>query len=599
MKFILILFLTFLSFLVVAQKQSDSQLAYNYYQNKEYAKAADLYLQLYQRTKASYYLDYHIICLINAKEYEKAETTLKKFLKTDDNNKDFLVNLGYIYQQQGKIKKSTEYYEKALKKLIPHNNDIQNLAYKFRNIREYEWATKTYLKGRELLKKPDAFILEMGDNYMMERNYEAMFDQFVLALMRNPGNINNITSKLNFARNYDVNNNVDTVIRSRLKAIFQEPDYPAVFDELTVWFALQTNDYAKALEHAVSLNSKAENKLNAYITIAREATRSGRYDVAEDSYRKVIEKGKEKNDFYYTARKEILSCRNSAYHRQKPDTIKYKELVRECEKYISETGYINSNSGVLLLMADICAYQLHLPDSAVSILLKGETIRRLPASDIFSFKSKRADILAFTNNPWEATILYTQIEKANPNNDIGYEAKLKKGWMAYYEGDLLWAKAQFDVLKGATSKLISNDAIKMSHFINSNYEEGGDNSGLEKLAKTEYLLYRQQYKEALPLLDSIIGETSGSMADYASLLKARFLLSQGEKTQAGRILENIKNNSEETYIRAEAIFQLAGLKSGTHQKEEALDLYKLLVSDYSGSVYSVEAGKIYRELEKQ
>ena len=77
------------------------------------------------------------------------------------------------------------------------------------------------------------------------------------------------------------------------------------------------------------------------------------------------------------------------------------------------------------------------------------------------------------DNPWEATILYTQLEKANPNNDIGYEAKLKKAMLAYYAGDLLWAKAQFDVLKGATSKLISNDAIQMSHFIHMNYEAEG------------------------------------------------------------------------------------------------------------------------------
>ena len=43
------------------------------------------------------FLDYYIICLINGKEYDKAEDTLKKLLKTDDSNKDFLIDLGYIY----------------------------------------------------------------------------------------------------------------------------------------------------------------------------------------------------------------------------------------------------------------------------------------------------------------------------------------------------------------------------------------------------------------------------------------------------------------------------------------------------------------------
>ena len=120
------------------------------------------------------------------------------------------------------------------------------------------------------------------------------------------------------------------------------------------------------------------------------------------------------------------------------------------------------------------------------------------------------------------TILYTQIEKANPNNDIGYEAKLNKAWMAYYEGDLVWAKAQFDALKGSTSKLISNDAIKISHFINTNYEEGGDNRDLEKTAQTEYLTYRGKYKESIVALDSLIQNSKPSIADYASLAKQKY-----------------------------------------------------------------------------
>ena len=67
MKFIFILFLICVSTALTAQQQSDSQLAYRYYANKEYDKAAELFLQLYQRSKAAYYLDYHVICLFNFK----------------------------------------------------------------------------------------------------------------------------------------------------------------------------------------------------------------------------------------------------------------------------------------------------------------------------------------------------------------------------------------------------------------------------------------------------------------------------------------------------------------------------------------------------
>lgn len=589
-----LLFILLLLPLFSLAQQSDSQLAYTYYENKEYDKAAECFFKLYERTRSSSYLDYHIICLINGKQYDKAEETLKKFLKTDDNNKDFLINLGYIYEQQGKPKKTEEYYERAIKKLIPHTNDIQNLANKFRNIREYGWATKTYLKGRELINQPNAFINELGDNYMMERDYENMFALFVQSLKMNPASISTITSKLSFARSSDVDRSVDAVIEEYLKNIFSDPKYSPAFDELAVWYALQKNDYRKAFDHAVKLNAKSENKINIYIDIAREASNSKNYAIAKEAYNKVLLLGKEDNNFYNTAQKEMLTCKYAECELQQSDAVTYKLLASESEEYMKENGYINSNTDILLMLADIYAYRLNVPDSANQLLVKGENIPRLDSRTLNILKSKRADLLAYTGNPWEATILYTQIEKANPNNDTGYEAKLKKAWLAYYQGDIIWAKAQFDVLKGATSKLISNDAIKMSHFINSNYEE--ESSTLEQLAQTEYRIYRKQYAEALPTLDSLIDNSTPGIADYASLEKAQLLMAEFKNQEAVIILKNLKENSGQVYIKAEAIYELAGLKAGTSEQQEALELYKLLVSEYSGSVYSVEAGRKYREL---
>lgn len=137
---------------------------------------------------------------------------------------------------------------------------------------------------------------------------------------------------------------------------------------------------------------------------------------------------------------------------------------------------------------------------------------------------------------------------------------MKKAWLAYYAGDLIWAKAQFDVLKGATTKLISNDAIKMSHFINMNYGEEQQNQDLEKLAKTEYLIYKQQIKEALPVLDSLIANSEPGISDYTTLLKAKILTQQNQYGNAAELLEKLKHESQQTYIRAEAIYQLANLK---------------------------------------
>lgn len=597
MKLILIILILLLPLFTIAQ-QSDTQLAYTYYQNQEYEKASELFLKLYERTRSSNFLDFHIVCLINGKQYDKAENVLKKFLKADENNKDFMINLGYIYEQQGKTEKATEYYEKTIKKLIPSTNDINNLAYRFREIRKYEWAIKTYERGREILKKPDVFNTELGDCYLMERNYEKMFDFFTKSLQTNPETIDNITSKLSFARSNDIINNMDNMIEKKLEQIFKTPDYKPVFNQLAVWYNLQKGNYANALQHATLLNQKSENKIHIFLNIARSAATAQKYDLAKQAYNKVLEKGKENNNFYIAAQKEILNCKYQEYGQQANNIGQYRILAGECDEYIRKYGSNNGNVDVTILLADIYAYHLALPDSANNVLQRSETTRMQSPTALYMIKSKRADLLVFMDNIWEATILYTQIEKANPNNDLGYEAKLKKAWLAYYSGDLLWAKAQFDVLKGATTKLISNNAIKMSHFINSNYEEEGDNSKLEKLAAMEYKIYQKKGQAVLPILDSLIGNSTPGIADYTSLLKAKILCSDLKYTEAVSLLEKLKNESEQTYIQAEAIYELAGVKVKMQDKDKALELYKQLVSDYSGSVYSVKGGRLYREIEK-
>lgn len=597
MKHLLYFLLLFFSLAASAQ-QSDSQLAFTYYQNKEYLKAAEIFMQLYERSKASHYLNFHIICLINAKEYDKAESVLKKFLKADENNKDFLINLGYIYSQQGKVNKAEDYFNRAIKKLVPHTNDIRNLANKFREIREYGWANKTYLKGRELLRQPNAFVLDMGDNCMMDRDYDNMCSLFTEALKNDPGQLNSVTSKLRFARSYDVNGNADRSIGSCLEKIFGEKDYAPVFDELGVWYALQMQDYTSAFGHAVKLNSRLPDKLYIYTSIAQDAADARKYAVAEKAYRQILQRGKENNPYYATAAREILRCSYKKYEETATPAETYRILANGCTNFLQENGYTTQNAEIALILSDIYLYRLNRSDSADAILQKSIQARGLNAPTLNLFKSKRADLLTFTGNPWEAVILYTQIEKANPNNDLGYEAKLKKARLAYFEGDILWAKAQYDVLKGSTSKLISNDALKMSHFINMNYEEEGDNTALECLAATEYKIHRRQYAEALPVLDSLISSTPAGIADYASLAKARLLLAEFKNTEAMQLLEKLGKDSEQTYVRAEALYELANLKARTGFTGEALGLYKRLVSEYSGSVYSVEAGKCYRDLEK-
>ena len=85
-----------------------------------------------------------------------------------------------------------------------------------------------------------------------------------------------------------------------------------------------------------------------------------------------------------------------------------------------------------------------------------------------------ADIRIASGDPWEAILLYSQVEKALKEEPLGHEAKYRNALVSYYLGEFGWAETKLDVLKASTEKLIANDAMKLSMFIKDRHQATGD-----------------------------------------------------------------------------------------------------------------------------
>src|SRR5690606_17428365 len=109
----------------------------------------------------------------------------------------------------------------------------------------------------------------------------------------------------------------------------------------------------------------------------------------------------------------------------------------------------------------------------------------------------------------------------------GQEARYKNARLAYFKGDFTWAQAQLDVLKGATSQLIANDALNLSLLISDNLLDESDSAALQLYARAEHYGFTRQYNRALAVLDSINGAFPGnSLSDDIYMAKAKIYLSR-------------------------------------------------------------------------
>ena len=160
------------------------------------------------------------------------------------------------------------------------------------------------------------------------------------------------------------------------------------------------------------------------------------------------------------------------------------------------------------------------------------------------------------------------------------------------------AQEQFKILKGATSKLISNDAIDMSVFILDNLGMDTTEVTLQIFAAAELLSFQNKYQEALQKLDSIkILFPEHSLEDDVLYEKARIYRKLRMTDEMVKMYSQIIEKFAEEIRADNALYELAELyETKLNNPEKAKELYQKLFTDYSGSTFAIEAKKRYRKL---
>lgn len=183
-------------------------------------------------------------------------------------------------------------------------------------------------------------------------------------------------------------------------------------------------------------------------------------------------------------------------------------------------------------------------------------------------------------------------------DQLGESARFRNARLSYFAGDFAWAQEQFDILKQATSKLISNDAIDLSVFILDNLAKDTLGEALQLYASAELKVFQNQYDEALNILDSIqYVNVENTLEDDVWYLQGRIFDKQQKTKEAlakyEKILEKYKDD-----IRADnALWEMAKIYDyQLEDKAKAKDLYEKLFIDFSGSILAVEARKRFRTL---
>ena len=595
MKFVkIVIILLLFPMLLGAQ---ESKLAQQYFMTGEYEKAAVLYEKLYNKgnNNTDYYFNRYIDCLIALEEYKQCESIIKTRLKKNPDEVQLYVTYGNLFEKQFKDAEAKEQYRKAIKKMPPDRYIITQLANAFTSLTKYDMSIETYEKGSQLLRDPYIFSYNLGDLYRRKGDSEKMIENYLNSLSANPGRLNSM--KTIFQR-YLTNEDYEELQIQLYSRVQEEPEVTQ-YPELLSWVFIQKKDYKNAFRQARALDRKLDENGGRVFRIGSIAANDKDYDAAIEAYDYIISEKGLTSSFYIEAQRESLSCKRQkiveGFDYQVEDI---KALENQYETFLDEFGKNKTTATIIAELADLEAFYLNDLDKAIALLSESINYPQLNKKIQATSKLSLADFYLMKGEIWEATLLYSQVDKAFQDDILGHEARLRNAKLSYYAGDFQWAQAQFDVLKASTSKLISNDALDLSVFILDNMGLDTSMTALQLYAEADLLVFQNRIDEAILKLDTLNLNFPGhTLEDDILYLKSKIYLKQNEVEKSAEMLQAIIDDFADGIRADNALYELAGLyENQLNDIEKAKELYEKIFIEYSGSTFAVDARKRFRIL---
>jgi len=600
MKRLFLLCLLLCFFGSVYSQSTDEQLAYQYYQNKQYDKAVVYYEKIYPKNPSADNYHYYLDCLMHLKDYKASEKVVKKEMKLQPGNPILLADLGMLYKIEGEYKQSKEEFEKAIHALTPDRDQVLNLGKYFCDAKEWDYAIKTYQQGKNLLGNSYPFLAEIGAVYKAQGNTAAMIDSYLETLALSPTYIQYVQDALQLSVGNYADEAQNNIIKTEvLKYIQRYPDKD-IYSELLIWMLLQLKDYPNALVQVKALDRRKNEGGWRVMTFASACVTSGIYDPAIQAYQYIIDKGPS-NENYNAAKMAQLGVMYQKL--ESGGTYTEEELVTLEKKYnqaLSELGKTSTSVSLMQQLAQLDGFYLHHDSDAIALMQEAVAMPGVSAQAQARCRMELADVMLADGQTWEASLLYSKVEQDFKEDPIGDEAKFKNATIYFYTGNFKWASAQLNILRAATNKLIANDAMALSLVIADNTQDSAMGPALLLFAHVQLLDFENFEDSVSILLDSVYNISgTTTLKEEVLLMRASVAEKKGDYEKALEFYSDELKTYPNGMLPDKALYLSAKLEdTKLHDDKKAAELYKQLILKYPGSFYIEETRERYRQLVK-
>ena len=580
-----------------SQAQTDqAKLANEYFQQGEFEKARAMFEDLEKNRSviplihANYFR-----LLLEEQDIKGAEKYLDRVIKSFPGNLNYQVDLAFLYHSVGDQDQLDKYLSSLKKQFQENQYQLSTIAQNLVSHQMYDNAIEFYNTARKLNGRQSAYALDMAALYRMKNDKPKMTEEYINYAEGNPANLAYVK---NLFQNILTEPEDQEFLEETLISKIQKDPDNNLYSDLLIWLELQRKNYYAAFIQARALDRRNQQPGDQSMRIARIAYDNESWDDAIDIYSYVIDTyGDDYN--YPQARRFLIKSKENQVKTAFPvDTLAIRNLAIEYGQLYDQIGPNYTTLEALKNKALLHAFYLDELDTASKILNFVIQNRRAPRALVSECKLDLGDIYILTGEPWESTLLYSQVEKDNKESPLGYEAKLRNARLNYFTGNFSLAKSHLDILKLATTREISNDAIALSLLITDNTAFDTTDLVMQEFANAELLIFQNKTQQAEAKLTKILEDNPGhSITDEVYWLQSKLELKAGNYQQAVDYLDKIIEAYNYDILSDDAFYKKATIiQDYLHDEESAMTQYQEFLKEHPGSMYAAEVRLRIRQL---
>lgn len=578
---------------------TDQQLAQYYFNNGEFDKALIYYEKIYDETPNKFVFERYVECLTQTGDLKKAEKTIKKQISRNKGNQEYKILLAKFYENQQEQAKANDIYDELIEELRPIARDVISLYNAFKAQGKSNLAFETLSRGRKLLKKSYPLNIQFADYYGSVGETEKMIKEYVDLIDYHPSYLNSVQTVLSRQIDFSQEDSEEyEILRQLLIDRSQKHPNESAYAEMLTWLFIQRQNFGAAFVHIKALDKRnnAEGKL--VYNLGAICVENKDYNTAKKCFQYVVDLG---NTSIYSSRAQRALLNVSFLQVTQLREYTDEELnntIEEYERVLKNVGETQMSLPLILELAHIKSFYAQDAEGGIELLENALSIAGLTDMEEAETKMQLADIHVLRGDIWEAALLYSQIDKDFKYEPIGHEAKFKNARIFYFDGEFDYAQSQLDILKQSTSKLIANDALKLSLLITDNFGLDSNYTAMTWFAHADLLIEQHQYDSAFALFDSIITRfPAHSLGDEILLKKAHALELQGKWTEAISTLQELLKYHGDDILADDALFRLGDIyQNRLLDNEKASEYYREILFKHKGSLYTNETRKRFRAL---